>query len=540
VGAVVAPTTTTPEAEEEMAVDPRFGVTSNHNLVATISDFALRSGFNTTKYAVSTDNGSTWSENYVPLSGGFPATNDGGTTTTWQANSDPTVAIDKAGNVFLANLYLNGSNNANGFYVSVGNLANGPSLGITISSTIPVATNLSPTTTNLEDKDWIAVDNSAGAPATGGNVYVAWTHFTATTHYVLFSRSTDHGATWSTPIQISLPAQNGAVEGSQVAVGPSGEVYVGYEVFFAGGKRQQYLAKSTDGGVSFSSAAAITPVFGELSFSSTYRKNSFPALAVSPTNGDVYVAYAAQFKGPAGAQIEFVRSTDGGATFGSPITVNDVSTGQQFFPAVAVDAQGFIHVSWFDTRNSRKTASHYDIFATYSNDNGLTFATNARVTASQINAGTAAFIGDYSGIAAAGGFAHPVWTSGGFNGGLLQTATLTLPSGVSPPPLFASNTASGLIINQNFVLANLYTTPERESLSLFGRDGNGQGEEIAQLLSDPALIGTGSPSTVSLQSAADHLVANRQFFSSPDWRDASTAWFAATEWTAFTEDPLGV
>jgi hypothetical protein len=37
------------------------------------------------------------------------------------------------------------------------------------------------------------------------------------------------------------------------------------------------------------------------------------------------------------------------------------------------------------------------------------------------------FIGDYAGIAAAGGFAHPVWTSGGFNNGLLQTATLTLP-----------------------------------------------------------------------------------------------------------------
>jgi hypothetical protein len=47
-----------------------------------------------------------------------------------------------------------------------------------------------------------------------------------------------------------------------------------------------------------------------------------------------------------------------------------------------------------------------------------------RVTSSTVDAGTASFIGDYAGIAAGGGSAHPVWTSGGFNGGTLQTATL--------------------------------------------------------------------------------------------------------------------
>jgi hypothetical protein len=49
------------------------------------------------------------------------------------------------------------------------------------------------------------------------------------------------------------------------------------------------------------------------------------------------------------------------------------------------------------------------------------------VTPALINAGNATFIGDYAGIAAAMGFAHPVWTSGGFNNGSLQTATLQLP-----------------------------------------------------------------------------------------------------------------
>src|SRR5204863_9704554 len=82
----------------------------------------------------------------------------------------------------------------------------------------------------------------------------------------------------------------------------------------------------------------------------------------------------------------------------------------------------------------------YDIYATRSTDSlapGGTFSPNARVTPNTgpypslatFDAGTGnGFIGDYAGIAASviGGvnYAHPVWTSGGFNGGQLQTATL--------------------------------------------------------------------------------------------------------------------
>src|SRR5205814_877595 len=88
-------------------------------LVAAISDFSLRGGYNTTKYSVSTNNGATWTDAFVPLSGGMPATSDG---QTWAANSDPVVAISKTGTVYLADLYFNDSNNAGGLYVSVGTL----------------------------------------------------------------------------------------------------------------------------------------------------------------------------------------------------------------------------------------------------------------------------------------------------------------------------------------------------------------------------------------------------------------------------------
>ena len=89
--ATVTVTNTGPEAEEHIAVapsntvvvDPSTGQTFTFGpamLVAAISDFSLRSGSNTSKYAFSLGNGGagTWTDSFVPLdSGGFPVTSDG-------------------------------------------------------------------------------------------------------------------------------------------------------------------------------------------------------------------------------------------------------------------------------------------------------------------------------------------------------------------------------------------------------------------------------------------------------------------------------
>ena len=74
-GTAVGPTTTLPEAEEHIAVNPNNAA----NLVAAVSDFSLRGGYNTTKYVYSTSGGASggWRENFVPLVNGSPATRDG-------------------------------------------------------------------------------------------------------------------------------------------------------------------------------------------------------------------------------------------------------------------------------------------------------------------------------------------------------------------------------------------------------------------------------------------------------------------------------
>jgi hypothetical protein len=425
VGPTITPTSTVPEAEEHIAVDPN----NFNNVLAMISDFSQNGGFNTSKFAFSSNNGFSWSERFVPLSGGFPATSDGHI---WQANSDPVVAIDKLGNAYLANLYLQVKGNKvtnDGYYVCSATLASGPTF--TQSGCHAVRTTLK-ASTSLEDKEWLAVDNSSSTFS--GNVYASWTHFTSKSNMIFFSRSTNHGVTWSAAVQISSTTQNGAVQGPQVAVDAAGNVYVAYEVFLVTGQGQHFIAKSTNGGVSFGAPVAMTPAFNNLSFSATYRDNSFPALAVSPVarKGFIYDVYTDQ--PTANARTAFVRSkTAGGLTFTTPVPANDSTKGQRLMPAVAADTNGVVHISWFDTRNSTSTGL-LDIYATFTTSNGTSFAPNAKVTAAHIDAGGAGFIGDYSGIAAGPnsttGLAHPVWTSGGVGGstsGRMQTATLTVP-----------------------------------------------------------------------------------------------------------------
>lgn len=412
-------TTTTPGADEHIAVDP----TNPNNLVAAISDFGIRGGYNTTKFSFSLNNGApgSWNEFYVPTMGDALITGDG---LLWEANSDPVVAMDLAGNVYSSNLYFNGSNRANGLYVASANLHTmGSNFKFSTDQVRPVYVNPNVDSYSFVDKPWIAVDNTNSQYS--GNVYVTWTHFyDDLPYYIVFLKSSDQGKTWANPTVVSLYSQYGSLQGSSISIGSNGEIYVAYEVFYVQGFRRHFLAVSTNGGETFSEPKPITPYFQELNFKSNYRKNSFPMLASNPlVPGSLYDVYSDYPSNKAGAQVEFISSTDGGNTFTSPKAINDKSYGQQFFPAVTVDSAGVIHTSWFDTRNS-KGNSCYDIYAARSDDGGNSFSVNKKVTRSIIDADRAAYIGDYSGIAAAGGFAHPVWTNGGFHHGHLQTATL--------------------------------------------------------------------------------------------------------------------
>ena len=59
----------------------------------------------------------------------------------------------------------------------------------------------------FDDKDAITADANAKSPF-HNNVYAAWTKFTPGGDQIMFSRSTDGGATFSNPLPISPPYNN--------------------------------------------------------------------------------------------------------------------------------------------------------------------------------------------------------------------------------------------------------------------------------------------------------------------------------------------
>ena len=176
-GPIVSPSSTDYQGEEHIAIDP-----NNPNfLVAVVMDGSKLLGTSgrrrsVTKYAVSLDNGATWRDRFVPLTGdGLPVTSDG---YVWDLTSDPVVSIDRLGNVFISSLYYNdGYYGFGGVYVNVSTVgeltrfARGHGNGFDVSHTYAAAVQYDLATLISDDKDWIAVDNSAN-PATSGTVTV--------------------------------------------------------------------------------------------------------------------------------------------------------------------------------------------------------------------------------------------------------------------------------------------------------------------------------------------------------------------------------
>src|SRR5262249_18594044 len=135
-----------------------------------------------------------------------------------------------------------------------------------------------------------------------------------------------------------------------VAVGPDHSVYV---FWFAGPTLQ--MRKSTDQGLTFGAPVTVASglvggVNGDLGLTGIrqgtatpagFRSNEFPHAAVNPVNGNIYVTFANNPPGVDKADIFVAQSTDGGATWGAPIRVNDdATTTDQWQPTLAVTPDG--------------------------------------------------------------------------------------------------------------------------------------------------------------------------------------------------------
>jgi hypothetical protein len=280
---------------------------------------------------------------------------------------------------------------------------------------------------NFTDKPWMEVDlNSPSASACSGNVYFADTNFHGArgSSPVVFSRSTDGGATWSSPRTISSGGPEGAShnQGADIAVAPNGTVYVAFEAFSQQGLDTINLVKSTDCGLHWTQPVIVNTIDAPQAPGVAFRTPTFAFVATDDTNPDlVYVAYQS-FVGD--YDIYAQRSTDGGASFGSAVQVNDdPGARHQVFPTIEVSNHA-LHVAWYDFRNSTTpTNEALDVYYSCTNCNGVswpTFDASTRVTNVSHNpecrmfgGGTVAFHGDYNELDAfwngTSNIVHVVW-----------------------------------------------------------------------------------------------------------------------------------
>lgn len=379
---------------------------------------------------VSSDGGATWYNTMIP---GFPGdTSPAGLASPLNAKSnapDPVARFDAAGNLYVAGVadycapgkpdagaladaavifvaryaYTPGSPAGVSTPNSAGNPPNFTYLSTTIVDSAPVGEGVHPPgfdggwPSDL-DKPAVAIDNSRTSPYFG-RIYITWTPFPGKGYGtpVLIARSTDAGATFSKPHQISQggPESVGCGFAAYNAIAPDGTILVLWPKCTNApnpGLTQIQVMRSTDGGVHFSNpvTAATFPTLPGLPAGLTFRTPTLPQIVFDDTNSQIaYIAYMAPNGSPANADIFVVRSTDGGVTWGSPVKVNDDATMKhQLFPTLTC-SHGALHVAWFDFRESANgqdpTATNdvVHVYYAYSNLGGVSypaFSTNVRVS----------------------------------------------------------------------------------------------------------------------------------------------------------------
>lgn len=214
----------------------------------------------------------------------------------------------------------------------------------------------------------------------GRDVFITWalTHPAATpdkpfSSELRLSRSSDGGKTFgvSTLVNDDGQAINHTFDALQVA--PDGAIHLAW-IDGREGKKEPgtFVAKSTDHGRS---------IGRNIKIDDNTCVCCRTALATS-TDGTVYVAWRKIFDGHIRETV-VARSTDGGDSFSSPVVVGNDRWIYQACPhrpaSLGVDRQGRLYVVWY-TEGADETPA---IYLAYSDDQGATFSPKTQLNVSK-------------------------------------------------------------------------------------------------------------------------------------------------------------
>jgi len=447
--------------EPTLAIDPRntaIRTSGSNDYCAIPTNFDAWAGF----YR-SNDSGATWTDSLLP---GYKLdTSTQGTASPVHqmalggaiAAGDPVQAWDKAGNVFyMGNNFNRGiedgpsaafRDNTGDVWVATyaaSNPADSSTDGSRYVRTVILASNVFGLG-SFNDKTGIQVDQA------NGNVYAAWSDFHGNgCNEIVFSRSTDHGASFSAPMKISSVCSN---QGPNIAIGPTGQVYVSWFASTGGTFGQGNVtmgaafASSLDGGRTFSKATIAVPFtpFVSNQFSGNGARQcgdapfncptgqTFPRFDLAQptltTNGnDIVMAFQVALASGQG-QIQATKSSNGGSSWSTPAAIDKEAKGHQFFPWITA-ANGMYSAVYYDSRadpnysatsapcndSSGNGYACLNVFYTSSTD-GVSWTTSQKLTSvptnpnfEQFGGRTVPFIGDYIMVSAVGNAVEAVWT----------------------------------------------------------------------------------------------------------------------------------
>ncbi|MDP5170794.1 MAG: glycoside hydrolase [Bacteroidia bacterium] len=267
-----------------------------------------------------------------------------------------------------------------------------------------------------QDKEWATIDPR------NGRIYASWTQFDKYESQspedqsnILCARSSRGGKKWKREVLVNdIPGDcrddDGTTEGAMPAIGPGGEVYLGWAQ-----NGNIYLDKSTNRGKTWGKDIFVAnqPGGWNLDIPGVMRSNGMPItlcdLSKGPHRGSVYVNWADQRNGVDDTDIWIAASRDGGKTFSDPIRINDDPAGrQQFFTWMTIDqTTGYLYCVFYDRRNYDDLQT--DVYIASSRDGGATWQ-NVRISHHPFTPSASAFLGDYTNIDAHDGRIAVVWT----------------------------------------------------------------------------------------------------------------------------------
>jgi hypothetical protein len=258
------------------------------------------------------------------------------------------------------------------------------------------------TTTMVRDTEGFGEEDAEDNRVTGlaahpgaddDEVYVAWGSWGEPPRIAV---STDGAQSLGDPISAVPEAHRDEAGAShpEVVVDDEGAVYV----LFTGaleedGEDRLILTRSDDRGQTFTAHDVTDPA---------EPSPAYAMMAWSPEGGprgSLHVAYEHDpAEQPTGTRdIFYQRSTDGGETWSEPQQLNDDGpdgAAGQYQARVDVAPNGRVDVVWFDFRHGQERYAN-DVYYTFSEDNGDTWADNVRVTDQSVNRHIGAWSNDF-------------------------------------------------------------------------------------------------------------------------------------------------